>query len=132
MFRIVPRIFIGRATIAPIRSIYPRVLTKTPRLSGANVGVRWASTSPGEDEKLKEIIQKLQADPEIVQILRDFQNLLVEKGFDPVKPSMMQMMRLFAQSDVREQATKLKNKLDEAGINLSPEHISLFMKNFKN
>lgn len=92
---------------------------------------RFQSTS-GTDPKLEEIVEKLKANPEISEILQGFQATLVAKGFDPLKPpSMMEMMRLFALKDVRDQAAKLKTKLDEAGIAFSPENVSLFMNVFK-
>lgn len=109
-------------------SLLRPIQTQTNPISRASpIGLRYQSSQNDSEEKLKEIVLKLQSDPEIVQILKDFQALLVEKGFDPLRPSMMSMMRLMAQSDVREQAGKLKTKLDESGIVLSPEHISQFM-----
>lgn len=112
--------------------VLPRsFLTPIVRPTVGQIGLRFQSSSNESEEKLREIVLKLKSDPEITQILQDFQALLVEKGFDPLRPSMMSMMRLFAQSDVREQAAKLKTKLDEAGIVLSPEHISQFMGSMK-
>lgn len=104
---------------------------RTPLVRPA--AVRFASGSaPSDEDKLKEIVEKLQANPEITAILQDFQKMIVDKGFDALRPPlMMEMMRLFSQKDVREKAGELKAKLDEAGIVLSPEHIGLFMNGFK-
>lgn len=104
-------------------------VNKPPRLQSVRFQ---SSNSIQDDEKLKEIVEKLRSNPEIAQILQEFQATIIDKGFDPLRPpSMMDMMRLFAQKEVREQAAKLKSKLDDAGIVLSPEHIGLFMNNFK-
>lgn len=93
--------------------------------------LRQNSTTSRDDKSLHDIVRKLSSDPEIKRNLQDFQALLVGKGFDPLCLSMMQMMRLFAQPDVRDQAAKLKAKLDEYGINISPAHISQFMSTLK-
>lgn len=82
--------------------------------------------------KVHDIVTKLNQNPEIREILREFQDLIVSKGFNPnLPPSFMEMMRLFSQKDVRELASKLKAKFDEAGIQISPEDMGLFMKLFK-
>lgn len=128
MFRLASRLVTGRS----LPKVLPSVKASLYRPSLVQ-GVRFqSSTGFEEDEKLKEIVEKLRSNPEIAQILQEFQSTIIEKGFDPLRPpSMMEMMRLFAQKEVRELAAKLKTKLDEAGIVLSPEHIGLFMNNFK-
>lgn len=88
--------------------------------------------SDSDTLKVHDIVTKLNQNPEIREILEQFQKLLVAKGFNPNQPpSFMEMMRLFSQKDVRELATKLKNKFDEEGIKISPEDMGLFMKLFK-
>lgn len=106
----------------------------TPRIATAqNTTVRFASNSTGsEEQKVQEIITKLSSNPEIREILNEFQNLLQSKGFNPEKPpSLMEMMRLFADKEVRALAGKLKGKFDEEGIAITPEQLNLFMGLFK-
>ncbi|SGZ53073.1 CIC11C00000004733 [Sungouiella intermedia] len=91
-----------------------------------------ADISDADKLKVQDIVGKLNQNPEIREILEQFQTLLVSKGFNPNQPpSFMEMMRLFSQKDVRELAGKLKQKFDEAGIKISPEDMGLFMKLFK-
>lgn len=94
---------------------------------------RFASISPSDDEAgVRELIGKLNENPEIREILEQFQLLLVSKGLNPEKPpSMMEIMRLFADKEVRELAGKLKGKFDDAGIQISPDQLNLFMGMFK-
>lgn len=88
--------------------------------------------SDKDKAKVHDIVAKLNQHPEIRDILDQFQQLLVSKGFNPNQPpSFMEMMRLFSQKDVRELASKLKTKFDEAGIQISPDDMGLFMKLFK-
>lgn len=121
-----------------------RIGTMAPRMAMAPNGQlaptfrRLASNSNDADIsdkdalKVRDIVTKLNQNPEIRDILEQFQKLLVTKGFDPNQPpSFMEMMRLFSQKDVRELASKLKEKFDEAGIKISPEDMGLFMKLFK-
>ncbi|QBM90139.1 hypothetical protein METSCH_E03790 [Metschnikowia aff. pulcherrima] len=94
---------------------------------------RFASNSPVADEaSVAKLVGKLNENPEIREILEQFQVLLVSKGLNPEKPpSMMEVMRLFADKEVRELAGKLKAKFDDAGIQISPDQMSLFMGMFK-
>lgn len=75
-----------------------------------------------------EIVHKLNLNPEIRVLLREFQDLLVAKGFNPEEPpNFMKLMGLFAQKDVRELAGRLKAKLEETGIEISPSDVNLLM-----
>lgn len=110
-----------------------------PRVSlcRAAVSVRFASNSQNglpEEEVLKaqDLVSKLQQHPEIRQLLEEFQELIVSKGFNPEKPpSFMEMMRLFAHEDVCDLVSQLKVKFDEAGIKISRDDMGLLMKLFK-
>ncbi|GEQ66804.1 hypothetical protein JCM33374_g467 [Metschnikowia sp. JCM 33374] len=94
---------------------------------------RFASNSPIDEEvHVRELISKLHENPEIREILEQFQSVLLSKGLNPEKPpSMMEVMRLFADKEVRELAGKLKGKFDEAGIQISPDQMGSFMNMFK-
>lgn len=126
---------------AALRSVrITRGVPAIARVAPRSSFVRWASNSNSNDFdmsdkeslKIQELVTKLNQNPEIRDILDQFQKLLVAKGFNPNQPpSFMEMMKLFAQKDVRELASKLKNKFDEAGIQISPEDMGLFMKLFK-
>ncbi|OBA22299.1 hypothetical protein METBIDRAFT_26273, partial [Metschnikowia bicuspidata var. bicuspidata NRRL YB-4993] len=84
-----------------------------------------------DEASVRDLISKLNENPEIKEILALFQLLLVSKGLNPEKPpSMMEIMRLFADKEVREMAGKLKAKFDEAGIQISPDQMNLFMGMF--
>lgn len=102
--------------------------------------IRFASNSNSDDFdlsdkdmiKVQEMVAKLNQHPEIRDILDQFQKLLLAKGFNPNQPpSFMEMMRLLSQKDVRELASKMKDKFEEAGVKFSPEDMGLFMKLFK-
>lgn len=101
------------------------------------ISVRRASNSSHDDVsedtlKAQDLVSKLQLHPEIRQLLQEFQELIVTKGFNPEKPpSFMEMMKLFAHKDVCDLVAKLKVKLDEAGIKISRDDMGLLMKLFK-
>lgn len=100
--------------------------------------VRFASSSnendlPDDDVlKVQDVVSKVQQHPHIRELLNQFQEIIVKKGFNPQEPpSMTQVMRLFADKEVRALISKLKDAFDEAGIKISPEDMGLFMKMFK-
>lgn len=116
------------------------VAAAVPRMASVRVpvSVRFASNSnqndlPDEDVlKAQDLVSKLQQHPEIRQLLEEFQELIVSKGFNPEKPpSFMEMMRLFAHKDVCDLVSQLKAKFDEAGIKISRDDMGLLMKLFK-
>lgn len=127
--------------VAISRSL-PRRTVLLSRCAAPRLGIlktqfpRFASTTPqnepAEALKVQQVVDKLNQNPEIREILNEFQRLLAEKGFNTEKPpSFMEMMRLFSQKDVRELASRLKAKFDEAGIEFTPDQMSLFMGMFK-
>lgn len=100
--------------------------------------IRFASSSNENDfpdpdmMKIQDVVSKAQLNPVIRELLQDFQEIIKEKGFNPdEQPSMTQIMRLFADKEVRKLLLKLKDAFDEAGIKISPDEIGLFMKLFK-
>lgn len=124
----------------PSRGII-RVMTRTPAMA-PNVFrptfTRFASSSSEDDLpdkdilKLQDVVSKLNQHPEIRELLAELQTILVNKGFNPeVQPSFTEIMKLFADKEVRELAKRLKGSLDKAGIEISPEDMGLFMKLLK-
>lgn len=114
-----------------LRPVSLRTLPKTQ-------SVRFASSSnendlPDDDVlKVQDVVSKVQQHPHIRELLNQFQEIIVKKGFNPQEPpSMTQVMRLFADKEVRALISKLKDAFDEAGIKISPEDMGLFMKMFK-
>lgn len=100
--------------------------------------VRFASSSnendlPDEDVlKVQDVVSKVQQHPHIRELLNEFQEIIVKKGFNPQEPpSITQVMRLFADKEVRELISKLKDAFEEAGIKISADDMGLFMKMFK-
>lgn len=114
-----------------LRPVSLRSLPKTQ-------SVRFASSSNENDLpddyvlKVQDVVSKVQQHPHIRELLNQFQEIIVKKGFNPQEPpSMTQVMRLFADKEVRALISKLKDAFDEAGIKISPEDMGLFMKMFK-
>lgn len=100
--------------------------------------VRFASSSnendlPDDDVlKVQDVVSKVQQHPHIRELLNEFQDIIVKKGFNPnEQPSFTQVMRLFADKEVRELISRLKVAFDEAGIKISQDDLGLFMKMFK-
>lgn len=115
-------------------ALRPVSLRSLPRTQS----VRFASSSnendlPDDDVlKVQDVVSKVQQHPHIRELLNQFQEIIVKKGFNPQEPpSMTQVMRLFADKEVRALISKLKDAFDEAGIKISPEDMGLFMKMFK-
>ncbi|PVH13662.1 uncharacterized protein CXQ87_001775 [Candidozyma duobushaemuli] len=115
-------------------ALRPVSLRSLPRTQS----VRFASSSnendlPDDDVlKVQDVVSKVQQHPHIRELLNQFQEIIVKKGFNPQEPpSMTQVMRLFADKEVRALISKLKDAFDEAGIKISPEDMGSFMKMFK-
>ncbi|KAF3993594.1 hypothetical protein FT663_00264 [Candidozyma haemuli var. vulneris] len=102
------------------------------------VFTRYASSSnendlPDDDIlKVQDVVSKVQQHPHIRELLNEFQDIIVKKGFNPnEQPSITQVMRLFADKEVRQLISKLKDAFEEAGIKISPDDMGSFMKMFK-
>lgn len=107
-----------------------------PICHGARGGqVRWASNANDDnfaDMMSKEFMETIESNPDIKDLMRKFQDLLLSQGFSPEKPpSLMQMMKLYSQSEFRDLVFQLKNKFDEAGIKFSPDQVALLMDGLK-
>ncbi|KAK8443013.1 hypothetical protein ACI3LY_002818 [Candidozyma auris] len=120
------------------RSPLLRAAAQSPVSKPQFIFARFAS-SPNENDlpdedilKVQDVVSKVQQHPHIRELLNEFQDIIVKKGFNPnEQPSFTQVMRLFADKEVRQLISKLKDAFDEAGIKVSPEDMSSFMKMFK-
>lgn len=106
-----------RHSLRPVRFFASRVEEKVLLLAEARV---------------QEISLQIRENKEIRDNLDQFQRLLAEKGFDPktasAPPSLFKLMGLLAQKDVKQAIEKLKDSLEKAGVKLTPEDLSAFMK----
>lgn len=121
-----------------LRQSVARPSALRPAFALAAKPVRFASSSnendlPDEDVlKVQDVVSKVQQHPHIRELLNEFQEIIVKKGFNPQEPpSITQVMRLFADKEVRELISKLKDAFEEAGIKISADDMGLFMKMFK-
>lgn len=125
-----------RLHIALARRIHPTAFRcVAPGIAPSPAGVRFASSadpSNPQEQRIQELVEKLNLRPDIKELLADFQGLLEKKGFNVEKPPLMlEVMGLFAQKDVRTLILKLKVKFEEAGIRVTPEDMNLFTGLFK-
>ncbi|KAH7930257.1 hypothetical protein BV22DRAFT_1101858 [Leucogyrophana mollusca] len=69
------------------------------------------------------IFRKLADKPEALMALRDFANLMRDKGIDASSgpPSTMQMMRLAANPEFRQAAQRVVAELKNAGVDLTSQ-----------
>lgn len=85
--------------------------------------------SGGEAQTVQALISKIRETPEIKDKLDNFQVLLRDKGFNTNEPpSLMKMMGLLAQKDVKDAISDLKSTLEDNGVKMGPEELSALMK----
>lgn len=106
----------------------------------AAVAVRFASslkTPEGEDltphlQRMAELQESVINAPEVKELLKEFRDLMVKKGFNAeAPPSIMQMVKLMADSDIRNHLGKIQEAFDKAGIKIGPEDFKTFSKMWK-
>lgn len=94
---------------------------------------KYSDYAPNDDEtqRLNKLVTELKSNPKISEALEELQQLLVLKGFDPsTKPSMMKMMLILMDKEIKASITALKTQLEEAKISFSKEDVDTFMKLF--
>ncbi|KAK6201565.1 uncharacterized protein RJT21DRAFT_120621 [Scheffersomyces amazonensis] len=79
-------------------------------------------------EKIQKFTETIRTNPEIGQLLNGFKDLLEVKGMSTggKPPTITQMMRIFADKDIREQLSKLKDAFEKANIQVKQDDLSVF------
>lgn len=114
-----PRLSVSRPVAAKSQIFYQRSYASSSKLDGELV----------EEERVKKIISVFRENPEIKTVLDEFQKLLAEKGLQPDgnQPTMVQMMKILADKEVKTALMKLKGALDSANVQLTQEDLNAFM-----
>lgn len=80
-------------------------------------------------DRVQQITNKIREIPDIESKLNQFQTLLKDKGFSPNEPpSMLRLMSLLADKEVKACLKDLKQSLDDNGVEIRPEDYSVFLK----
>ncbi|CAH2352513.1 uncharacterized protein, mitochondrial [[Candida] railenensis] len=103
-----------------------------PRPAGFQVSRRsFSSDAEDENKRLEKLVTDLRTNPKIASALENFQELLVSKGFQPdKKPSMMQMMSILTDKEIKSSISDLRAQLEEANIKFTQKDVDAFMKLF--
>lgn len=104
-----------------------------PRITASVPISRRLFSTDAEDEnaRLEKLVTDLRSNPKIATALENFQNLLVSKGFQPdKKPSMMQMMLILTDKEIKASIGDLRAQLEQANIKFSQKDVDAFMKLF--
>ena len=82
--------------------------------------------------RINEIVNIVKANPNITQVLKEFESLVEDKNFfkEGNPPNMMQIAKLLMDNNVRQCLQKLKAEFEKANINFSPEDITMLMKHY--
>lgn len=124
-------------SLKSVRSVSVSVSVPVPVLRSSQV-VRstittrsFATSNDPESERLEKLITSLKSNPKIASELESFQQLLVSKGFETdKKPSMMQMMLIMTDKEIKSSIQRLKSELEAANISFTKEDVDIFMKLF--
>lgn len=77
-------------------------------------------------------MDEIHSHPSIVESLENLNSIMREKKLiDPESnepPSIMQMVKLMMDKDIREAMQKFKSDMDKSGINLGPDQLGPLMK----
>lgn len=80
-------------------------------------------------DRVQQITNKIREIPDIESKLNQFQTLLKDKGFSPNEPpSMLRLMSLLADKEVKACLKDLKQSLDDNGVEIRPEDYSMFLQ----
>ncbi|KAI8371775.1 uncharacterized protein BYT42DRAFT_581542 [Radiomyces spectabilis] len=113
-----------RAHSASLRAAIPNHVLRS---GFHHLGSQRASASDHWPQaKSHPLVDKLRQHPHIMQQLIDFTALLQEKGFDVSgkQPSMMQIMKVMNDAEIRERVKKLAQDMQAAGIQLDMQAIA--------
>ncbi|KAJ1830423.1 hypothetical protein LPJ63_004943 [Coemansia sp. RSA 2711] len=91
---------------------------------------RASQSLPGFDAN-NPTLHKLQGNPRVMKAMADAMQLLQSKGLidaaNPKPPSMMKMMQMMADTDVKQKFLELQQIMKEEGISFSPADVAAFM-----
>lgn len=94
----------------------------------------YASWSNGDDqghsvERVQQVVNLFRQNSELRELLDKFQKLLEAKGIMPdgKQPSVMLMLKILTDKEVRNSLKELKDVMDKEGIQLSKEDLNAFM-----
>ncbi|KAG7193548.1 uncharacterized protein KQ657_000617 [Scheffersomyces spartinae] len=83
-------------------------------------------------QRMAELQESVLKAPEVKELLKEFRDLMIKKGFNTeASPSLMQMVKLMADSEVRNHLGRIQEAFDKAGIKISPEDFKTFSKMWK-
>ncbi|CDO95755.1 unnamed protein product [Kluyveromyces dobzhanskii CBS 2104] len=82
--------------------------------------------------KVQKLMEEIHSHPSIVESLERLNFVMREKKLiDPEShqpPSIMQMVKLMMDKDIREAMQNFKSEMDKSGINLGPDQLGPLMK----
>lgn len=119
----------------------PTVIYRAPRVQNAVVApVRTffgGSKNEANDDTVEKFATALQENPRLGELLSGFSTLLADKGIPVGKPpSMIQMMSMLKDKDIRDHLVELQEELVRADIKITQADLSaltdMFTKQMQN
>ncbi|QEU59205.1 hypothetical protein KDRO_B04710 [Kluyveromyces lactis] len=108
--------------------------TIIPLLQNKRYASSWDKSPEDLDAhvKVQKLMDEIHSHPSIVESLENLNSIMREKKLiDPESnepPSIMQMVKLMMDKDIREAMQKFKSEMDKSGINLGPDQLGPLMK----
>lgn len=93
-----------------------------------------APPSDSQMEVMQKVRETVESNPQLMESLKELQEVIMGKGiFTPGKtPSMIQMMSLLADKEIRGRLMSFKDALEDSGIKLDSKDMSAFSAFFSN